>query len=70
LRKEILGKQHPDTLRAMANLAGTYWNQDKLDDAMKLQETVLESTKRILGDQHPDSLTATAIFTFMKENNL
>jgi len=66
LRKQILGEQHPDTLTAMANLASTYLNQGKWDEAMGLQEKVLALTKQILGEQHPDTLRAMANLAFMR----
>ena len=44
----------------MANLACTYWNQGRWDDAVKLQEDVLKARIRLLGEEHPDTLTAMA----------
>ncbi|PSN59135.1 hypothetical protein BS50DRAFT_580217, partial [Corynespora cassiicola Philippines] len=35
-RKVKLGDDHPSTLTSMANLASTYWNQGRWDDAEKL----------------------------------
>jgi tetratricopeptide (TPR) repeat protein len=55
-----LGEQHPDTLGAIANLAGTYRNQGKWEEAVILEEKVLELRKEILGEQHPDTLGAMA----------
>lgn len=40
----------------MANLANTYRDQSRLDDAVVLQEAVKERRKRVLGDDHPDTL--------------
>jgi len=28
--KQVLGKEHPDSLTSMANLASMYWNQGQL----------------------------------------
>jgi len=58
MRHCILGSEHPDTLRSMNNLAATLKAQDDLAGARKLQERVLEMTRRILGDEHPDTLTS------------
>jgi hypothetical protein len=66
LTKQILGEQHPETLTAMVNLAGTYRNQGKWDEAMELQEKVLGLTKQILGERHPDTLAAMANLAFMR----
>jgi tetratricopeptide (TPR) repeat protein len=54
------GERHPDTLRAMANLASTYRNQGRWDEAVVLEEKVLEVSKEVLGERHPDMLTAMA----------
>ena len=58
VRLEILGKEHPDTLTSMNNLALTYSNQGKLQEAADLQEKVLEARRRRLGEEHPDTLTS------------
>src|SRR5439155_13678749 len=60
LRIRLLGKEHTDTLRAMANLASTYRDQGRWDDAVKLEEEVLNASIRLLGKEHPDTLTAMA----------
>ncbi len=44
----------------MANLASTYWNQGRWDEAEKLEVQVMETTKRVLGEEHPDTLTSMA----------
>jgi hypothetical protein len=54
----LLGQEHPDTLRAMLNLAGTLRAQGDLPGARKLQEQVLEARRRLLGKEHPVTLLA------------
>jgi hypothetical protein len=49
-RRTCLGEDHIETLRAMANLGETYWNQGQLDEARKLQEVALEKTRHIMGE--------------------
>ena len=44
----------------MGNLASTYWNQDRSDDAEKLEVQVTETSKTKLGADHPDTLTSMA----------
>ena len=44
----------------MANLASTFQNQGRWDEAEKLQVVVMETTKRVLGNEHPDTLTCMA----------
>jgi cytochrome c-type biogenesis protein CcmH/NrfG len=53
----LLGRDHPDTLTSMNNLAQTLTAQGNLDAARKLQEQVLEATARLLGQDHPDTRT-------------
>ncbi|KAF1831099.1 hypothetical protein BDW02DRAFT_506016 [Decorospora gaudefroyi] len=40
----------------MANLASTYWNQGRWDDAEKLEVQVMVTRKTKLGENHPDTL--------------
>jgi hypothetical protein len=57
----MLGKAHPDTLTAMANLASTLGNQGKLDDAAKLLTEAYDAMKRRLGTEHPITLWAMSL---------
>ena len=57
-RRHLLGEEHPDTLTAMTNLAGTLCSQRDLAGARELQERALEACLRLLGEEHPSSLTA------------
>jgi predicted RNA binding protein with dsRBD fold (UPF0201 family) len=57
-RREVLGERHPDTLRAMGNLAETLRGQGELDAARELQEQVLAGRREVLDERHPDTLTA------------
>jgi tetratricopeptide (TPR) repeat protein len=56
---EILSSDHYLTLSAMDNLAMTYLDQGRTEEATRLHEEVLEKRRRILdeGDDHPDTLT-------------
>ncbi|KAF2690213.1 hypothetical protein K458DRAFT_383343 [Lentithecium fluviatile CBS 122367] len=51
--ESILGKEHPDTLASMNNVAVTLNDQGKHSDAEKMKKEVLEKRKRILGDEQP-----------------
>ncbi|KAJ7840619.1 P-loop containing nucleoside triphosphate hydrolase protein, partial [Mycena leptocephala] len=59
-RKQVLGDDHLDTLRAMGNLASTYNRLGKFEQAEELGVVVLEKRKQVLGDAHPDTLQAMA----------
>jgi len=58
LRKSVLGEKHPDTIRAMANLAVTYHIRHHYDEAEKLEVNVLNLRRQILGNKHPDTKLA------------
>ena len=56
ITKHVLGKQHPDTLKSINNLAILYWSQGRYDEAAPLYVKTLEFQKRVLGEEHPDML--------------
>jgi tetratricopeptide (TPR) repeat protein len=60
IRSGILGVEHPDTIRAMGNLAATYHDLGKYTEAEKLGIQVLDARNRILGVEHPDTIHAMA----------
>ncbi|KAH7168414.1 kinesin light chain 3 [Fusarium sp. MPI-SDFR-AT-0072] len=59
-RRRILGLDHPSTLTSMGNLASTFWNQGRWEEAEKLDVEVMETCKEKLGPDHPDTLTSMA----------
>ena len=60
MRKKLLGADHPDTLRSMANLASTYLDQGRWNEAEQLQIYVMDMIKKLLGAEHPDTLKSMA----------
>ncbi len=57
-RREGLGSEHPDTLRAVANLAAILHAQADYAAARELEEGVLAVRRRVLGAEHSETLTA------------
>ncbi|KAF8312781.1 hypothetical protein F5887DRAFT_1090554 [Amanita rubescens] len=57
-RKTKLGLDHPDTLVCMHDLANTYSNQGRWDEAEKMHLDVMNTRKTKLGLDHPDTLGA------------
>ncbi|KAJ7787055.1 hypothetical protein B0H14DRAFT_3163453 [Mycena olivaceomarginata] len=53
---QVLGDNHPDTLRTIGNLASTYSDLGEHQKAKELQGIVLVKQKQLLGDNHPDTL--------------
>jgi tetratricopeptide (TPR) repeat protein len=58
LHDMILGKEHPDTLTSMSNLAGVLDRQGKYSEAEEMNQQTLELRERVLGKEHPDTLTS------------
>ena len=58
--KTKLGKDYPNTLANISNLALTYCSQGRWEEAEQLQVQVMEMSKTKLGDNHPDTLTSMA----------
>ena len=57
---QTLGKEHPDTLDAMVNLASTYWKQRRWKEAEELEVPVFDIRKRTLRKEHPSTLDVMA----------
>lgn len=57
-RKRVLKEEHPDTLSSMANLAATYRNQGRWDEAIELIQVVVNLRTKNIGVNHPDTLGA------------
>ncbi len=57
---KFLGVDHPSTLTARANLAGSYRQAGRTNDAITIEERVVEDSERLIGVDHPSTLTARA----------
>ncbi|RYP17801.1 hypothetical protein DL767_009943 [Monosporascus sp. MG133] len=58
LREAVLGREHPDTLISMNNLALVLQNQGKYDEAEQIHRQELKLSEAVLGREHPDTLTS------------
>jgi len=58
IRQEQLGKEHPETLDSMNNVANVYEAQGRYDEAEQLHSKVLEIRRRLLGEEHPSTLAS------------
>ncbi|MFD9541984.1 TIR-like protein FxsC [Streptomyces sp. NPDC060022] len=56
----LLGDRHPDTLTARSNLATSYYQAGRTEEAIAIERRVLADSEEILGERHPDTLTARA----------
>ncbi|MGW5728390.1 tetratricopeptide repeat protein [Nocardia beijingensis] len=55
--ERLLGRDHPDTLAACADLANAYRSGGLHTDAIPLFERALAAYERVLGDDDPDTLS-------------
>ncbi|RYO95235.1 hypothetical protein DL764_007720 [Monosporascus ibericus] len=58
LREAVLGREHPDTLTSMNNLASVLDSQGKYDEAEQMHRQELQLSEAVLGREHPDTLTS------------
>jgi hypothetical protein len=58
--QRVLGREHPDTLTSMNNLASTFCNQGRWNEAEELQTQVTNSIRTTLGEDHPSTVAAIA----------
>jgi tetratricopeptide (TPR) repeat protein len=54
----VLGKEHPDTLSTMKDVAEMDTREGRLDEADRLLDAVLKGRRRVLGENHPDTAAA------------
>lgn len=59
-RKRVRGKEHPDTLTSMVNLAWTWKSQDQHDKSLELMVTCVCLQEKILGIDHPSTVSSLA----------
>jgi Tfp pilus assembly protein PilF len=58
LKETVLGKDHPDTLASMNNLATSLCQQGKYAEAEAMQQQTLQLKETVLGKDHPDTLAS------------
>jgi Flp pilus assembly protein TadD len=54
----VLGREHPDTLTSMSNLALVLGRQGKYEEAEAMNRQTLALKETVLGREHPDTLTS------------
>jgi tetratricopeptide (TPR) repeat protein len=58
IRRELLGKEHPNTLSSMNNLAYVLSDQGKYEQAEEIHRQVLRLREIVLGKEHLSTLTS------------
>ncbi|MFE9531211.1 tetratricopeptide repeat protein [Streptomyces sp. NPDC006631] len=56
--ERLLGDNHPDTLTARSNLAASYQEAGRNDEAIPIKERAVVDLERLLGNDHPNTLIA------------
>jgi hypothetical protein len=56
LMETVLGREHPDTLTSMNNLAIAF--ESKCAKGESIHKQTLKPTETVLGKDHPDTLTS------------
>ena len=56
MRDTVFGKEHPETLRAMNDLAAVLTNQNKYEEAVQTHGQALRLREKVSGKEHPDTL--------------
>jgi tetratricopeptide (TPR) repeat protein len=64
-----VGPDHPDTLRSMSNLAGSYDMLGRFADALELRKKILDGRIAALGSDHPDTVAAMNNLAISYENH-
>ncbi|KAL9591591.1 MAG: hypothetical protein Q9179_007568 [Wetmoreana sp. 5 TL-2023] len=57
-REKMLGKEHPNTLTSVSNLASVLRCQGKYEEAEQMNRRALDGKEKVLGEEHPDTLTS------------
>ncbi|WAO96035.1 NACHT domain-containing protein [Fusarium falciforme] len=58
VREKVLGREHPDTLTSVSDLALVLQDQGKYEEAEQMNRRALEAREKVLGREHPDTLTS------------
>lgn len=58
LREIVLGKEYPDTLMSMNNLALSLHRQGKYIEAEAIHQRTLQLREAVLRKEHPDTLAS------------
>ncbi len=56
-RQDLLGEDHPDTIRSMNNLVAVLNGRADLTEAAEIDTRLVERATRVLGPDHPSTLT-------------
>ncbi|KAL8865632.1 MAG: hypothetical protein Q9198_009229 [Flavoplaca austrocitrina] len=64
-REKVLGKEHPDTLTSVDNLASVLRYQGKYEEAEPMNRRALDGYEKVLGKEHPSTLTSVYCLAYL-----
>jgi len=67
-RKRVLGIEHPDTLTSMNNLALTWKDQGRDEEAFDMMKSVVQLRRKVLGADHPYSIGSAEVLAEWQES--
>src|ERR1700727_2561557 len=67
-REEVLGKEHPETITSVSNLASVLQDQGKYQEAEVLYRQALEGREKMLGKEHPETLVSISKLALVLQN--
>jgi tetratricopeptide (TPR) repeat protein len=62
---DALGKEHPETLTSVNNLASVLQNQGKYEEPETMNRRALEGREKALGKEHPDMLMSVYCLAYL-----
>ena len=66
MRSRFIGKEHPDTIDVMENLAITSYYLQKYKDAASLEAKVADVRRKVFGEEHPQTVKAVAFLAAIR----
>ncbi|KAL8635912.1 MAG: hypothetical protein Q9228_006642 [Teloschistes exilis] len=67
-REKVLGKEQPNTLTSVSNLALVLQYQGKYDEAEQINRRPLDGREKVLGKEHPNTLTSVSNLALMLQH--
>jgi hypothetical protein len=64
-RETVLGRERPDTLTSVSQLATVLSSQGRYDEAEAMHRQTLATREKVLGREHPDTLTSVYCLAYL-----
>ncbi|KAH7109249.1 hypothetical protein B0J13DRAFT_579231 [Dactylonectria estremocensis] len=67
-REKVLGREHPDTLTSVYNLAYLFHRQTRFSEAAELYKRACSGYVEVLGSDHPTTRACVAYYCSLRED--